>query len=81
MNKKIGLTLSEYSYNKIKELAEINGVTPTTVCSLIIESRISWYEEHGFTPIFYKATKEATRPMTQEEIEELKRIAKTPWLE
>lgn len=50
--KKIGLTLSDKDYQIITKIAELNKVTATTICSLIIETRLSWYEKNEYLPKF-----------------------------
>ena len=76
--KKIGLTLTDEDYKVIVAFAEKNDTTPTTLCRLIIETRINFYLENNYEPIFRKQFFEKLSP---EGIDELVRIAKTPWLE
>lgn len=80
--KKIGLTLSDEIYNMIVEIAQANNKTPTTICSLIIQTRVEFYNEKNYFPIFGQKYFEEIHPSrTPEEMEELTRIAKTKWLE
>lgn len=80
--KKIGLTLDDNTYEIIKEIAENNEMTPTTICSLIISTRVDWYIRNNFEPRFGKKYfEECTRTMSEETARELNRIAKTRWLD
>lgn len=79
--KKIGLTLDDDNYQFIKEIAKQSGLTVTTICSLIIKSRISWYEEKNYIPVFGQKYFERIIPNDGLTDEERTRIAKTPWLE
>lgn len=80
--KKIGLTLDDNTFEIIKEIAVNNEMTPTTICSLIISTRIDWYIRNNFEPKFgIKYFEECSRTMSEETAKELNRIAKIPWLD
>lgn len=50
--KKIGLSLSEKDHEIITKIAKLNKVSATTICSLIIQTRLSWYQKNQFLPEF-----------------------------
>lgn len=52
--KKIGLSIEEDIYDYLVKVARDNDVTPTTLCRLIIESRIAFYYNNNYRPVFRK---------------------------
>lgn len=53
---KLGLTINN-SYNEIiQKIAKKNGLKPTTICSLIIENQLNFFEQNDVLPTFKQVT-------------------------
>ena len=53
---KLGLTIDN-SYNEIiQKIAKKNNLKPTTICSLIIENQLNFFEQNDVLPTFKQVT-------------------------
>ena len=76
---KLGLTINN-SYNDIiQKIAKKNGLKPTTICSLIIENQLNFFEQNDVLPTFKQVTimkYDQPKPkITEEDLEENIRLA------
>ena len=53
---KIGLTINNSYSEIIKKIAEKNNLKPTTICSLIIETQLNYFEQNDILPTFKQMT-------------------------
>lgn len=72
---KIGLTISDYYKDYLKEVATLNGTTPTTIVGYIVENFLNYNKKYNRLPLFKKTTtlvfaKKSTTEVDTEVVEE-----------
>ena len=78
---KLGLTINNSYSEIIQKIAKKNNLKPTTICSLIIETQLNYFEQNEVLPTFKQVTimkydqpKQKTINDNREELKELKEL-------
>lgn len=76
---KLGLTINDSYSEIIQKIAKKNNLKPTTICSLIIETQLNYFEQNDVLPTFKQVTimkyDQPKTKMTEEDLAENIRLA------